>query len=192
MVHTLAMDTAGVLGPHTWEEFVALDEDDPRELIDGELVEVEVPTEAHEHAVAELVYRLKAWGEKHAGTRVFASGYKVRVAPKRGVMPDVQLFLPTNPRKTGNDQGLAKGHPDLAVEIVSPSSRRYDRVIKLRYYASIGVPEYWIVDPDARTIERLLLGEEGYVIVQVAADDDVFRPSTLDGFELDIARLWLP
>lgn len=192
MVHTFAMDTAGVLGPHTWEEFVALDEDDPRELIDGELVEVEVPNEAHEHAVAELVYGLMAWGEAHAGTRVFASGYKVRVAPKRGVMPDVQLFLPTNPRKRGNDQGLAKGHPDLVVEIVSPSSRRYDRVIKLRYYASIGVPEYWLVDPEARTVERLVLGEKGYVIVQVEADDEIFRPPMLEGFALHLARLWLP
>jgi Uma2 family endonuclease len=183
------MDVA--LGPHTWEEFVALDEDDPRELIDGELVEVEVPTEAHEHAVAKLVYYLSAWADSREGARVFASGYKVRIAPKRGVMPDVQLFLPSNPRRSGNEQGLAKGRPDVAIEVVSPSSRRYDRVVKLRYYASIGVPEYWIVDPEARTLERLALGQAGYVIADVAAENDVFRSPVLDGLEIPLSKLWV-
>ena len=51
------------------------------------------------------------------------------------------------------------GTPDLVVEILSPSSRRYDRVTKLRWYAQLGVPEYWLVDPDARTLERLDMGE---------------------------------
>ena len=189
MVHTLVVHTA--LGPHTWEEFVALDEDDLRELIDGELIEVEVPNERHEHAVARIIQYLSNWADAHEGTRVLASGYKVRIAPKRGVMPDVQLFLPDNPRVAGNEQGLAKGRPDLVVEVVSPSSRRYDRVVKLRYYASIRVPEYWVIDPEARTLERLELAKSTYVIADVAEEAETFSSPAFAGLEIPLARLWL-
>ena len=49
------------LGPHTWDEFVSLPDDDRRELIDGELLEVDVPTELHEHIVAALIAHLYVW-----------------------------------------------------------------------------------------------------------------------------------
>ncbi len=60
MAHTLPMlsDVTPEPGPHTWDEFIALDEDDLRELIDGELVEVEVPTKLHEYIVWMLSHYL--------------------------------------------------------------------------------------------------------------------------------------
>src|SRR5262249_30777455 len=74
----------------TWDEFVALPEDDRRELIDGVLVEVEVPNHPHEKIVAFLCHYLVAWTLEHdPGATVLSSGYKVRIAKYRGVMPDV-------------------------------------------------------------------------------------------------------
>jgi Uma2 family endonuclease len=189
MVHTLAMETA--LGPHTWEEFISLDEDDLRELIDGELVEVEVPNAAHEHAVIKLGQYLGIWADEHDGTRVFASAYKIRIGPKHGVMPDVQLYLPSNKARPQDEDGLMSGRPDLVVEIISPSSRRYDRVIKLGYYLKIRVPEYWIVDPEDRTIEQLILRKGRYAIEQTATGKQHFRPGTFEGLDIPLAKLWL-
>jgi Uma2 family endonuclease len=83
--------------PYTWSDFVALGEDDLRELIDGELVEVEVPTGRHEEIVALLCHFLVAWAEAGHGGRARASGYKVRVSDRRGVMPDLQFY------RRGND-----------------------------------------------------------------------------------------
>lgn len=188
MVHNLVMETA--LGPHTWEEFVSLDEDDLRELIDGELVEVEVPKRAHEHAVIKLGRYLDEWADDHDGTRVYASGYKVRIGPRHGVMPDLQLFLPSNKARPEDEDGLITGRPDLVVEVISPSSIRYDRVIKLAYYQKIRVPEYWLVDPEARTIERLVLKKGEYTIVQTASNEQKFRPKSLDDLEIPLAKLW--
>lgn len=176
-------------GPYTWEDFVALDEDDRRELLDGHLVEVEVPNEVHEYIVGMLLYFLNSWVLSGHGGRAQASGYKVRINARRGVMPDVQFYRQDNlPR--GQSAGLTTGRPDLAVEVVSPSSRSKDRVAKLHSYASIGVPEYWLVDPDARTLERLLLREGSYVIADALADDAVFRPASFESLEIPLAKLW--
>jgi Uma2 family endonuclease len=179
-------------GPYTWEDFIRLEEDDLRELIDGELVEVEVPKRPHEHAVIMLGFFLTQWARPRRAGRALASGYKVRISAKRGVMPDVQFFRTENPANAGQPDGLEHGHPDLAVEIVSPSSRRYDRVTKLAYYATLGVPEYWILDPDVRTLERLVLHGEHYVIADVLEGDATFRPSSFDGLAIPLGELWEP
>jgi Uma2 family endonuclease len=67
---------------------------------------------------------------------------------------------------------------------------QYDRVKKLTWCASIGTPEYWIVDPMQRTFERLLLEGERYAIAEVADGDDAVRPATFEGLEIPLAELW--
>jgi Uma2 family endonuclease len=172
----------------TWDEFVRLPDDDRRELIDGVLVEVDVPGFRHEHVVVKLCSRLDAWTEAHGGF-VLGSGYKVRISRTRGVMPDVQLYRRENPARPG-EAGLTSGRPDLAIEVISPTSLRYDRGLKRRWYAEIGVPEYWIVDPEARTLERYLLTSGDYGASQVLAGDDVLRPESFDGLEIRLQDLW--
>jgi Uma2 family endonuclease len=176
--------------PYTWDDFVALDEDDLRELIDGELLEVEVPTERHEDIVAALCQQLLNWSDAGYGGRAKASGYKVRISDRRGVMPDVQFYRRGNTAAREQATGLVRGHPDLVVEVVSPSSRRYDRVTKLRWYAQLGIPEYWIVDPEARTLEQLVLRDGAYVILASLAESETFRPGTFEGLEVVLAKLW--
>jgi Uma2 family endonuclease len=183
------MSTPATAG-YTWDDFVALDEDDLRELIDGELVEVEVPTARHEDIVALLLYFLNAWARSGHGGRARASGYKVRIAERRGVMPDVQFYRRANEAAHGQDRGLVEGRPDLVVEVVSPSSRRYDRVKRLGWYAQRGVPEYWLVDAEARTLEQLRLDGATYAIVAAVADEETFRPVTFEGMEIPLAELW--
>ncbi|MGH7295639.1 MAG: Uma2 family endonuclease [Polyangiaceae bacterium] len=184
------MSSPAQASPCTWDDFVALGEDDLRELIDGELVEVEVPTRTHEEIVGWLVYFLRGWTEAGHGGTVLPSGYKLRVSDRRGVMPDAQLFRAGNEPPRDQEQGLARGTPDLVVEVVSPSSQRCDRVTKLRWYAQLGVPEYWLVDPQARTVERLVLRDGAYSIAGSLADDEVFRPTSLEGLEIGLAKLW--
>jgi Uma2 family endonuclease len=177
------------VGPYTWDDFIALDEDDLRELIDGELVEVEVPKELHERIVATLVFFLTSFTREHGGSTL-VSGYKIRITDKRGVMPDVQLYRAGNDVAVGQQDGLVRGRPDLVVEVVSPSSRRYDRVVKLGYYAALRIPEYWIVDPEMRTLERLVLTKKGYVIAATCEGDAVFAPAGFPGLRIPLAELW--
>ena len=190
MGHTPHMPSPAASAPYTWDDFVALEEDDPRELIDGELVEVEVPTVKHEEIVIRLGFYLHGWTLVGHGGRVLASGYKIRVSDRRGVMPDLQLYRRGNDALLDQDKGLVRGRPDLVVEIVSPSSQRYDRVTKLRWYADLGVAEYWLVDAEARTLERLVLRESSYLIAESLADGEILRPDSFDGLEIPLAKLW--
>ena len=118
-----------------------------------------------------------------------SSGYKVRVSDDRGAMPDVQFYRTGN-TATRTPQGLTSGAPDLAVEVISPTSVRHDRVTKLNWYARIGVPEYWIITPELRTLEQLILRDGLYVITQTATDNDVFKPETFPGLELPLGEFW--
>jgi Uma2 family endonuclease len=184
------MPSSAASAPYTWDDFVALEEDDLRELIDGDLVEVEVPTWRHQVITGWLVFHLRAWAEAGHGGCVVASGYKVRISERRGVMPDVQFYRAGNEAGAEQPSGLVRGRPDLVVEVVSPSSSRYDRVTKLRWYAQLGVPEYWLVDPQSCTLEQLVLREGAYVIAAALADDETFHPSTFEGLEIPLAKLW--
>jgi Uma2 family endonuclease len=184
------MSSSAAAAPYTWDDFIALEEDDLRELIDGELVEVEVPTARHEDIVVMLGHFLTGWAEAGHGGLARGSGYKVRVSERRGVMPDLQFYGARNDAARDQDLGLVRGTPNLLVEIISPSSRRYDRVTKLRWYAQLGVPEYWLVDPDARTLERLVLRDGAYVIAASLAEDETFRPESFEGLAIPLAKLW--
>jgi len=178
-------------GSYTWKDFVRLPDDDRRELIDGELVEVEVPKRRHERIVGRLVMHLGNWSTRHGG-EVLPSGYKIRVSDRRGVMPDVQFFRKGNEPDESQDDGLVDGRPDVAIEIISPSSLRYDRIIKLGYYLALKVPEYWLIDPEERTLERLAYTKKGYVIAEMLEEDATFAPKEFRGLKIPLGELWAP
>ncbi|MDP1822432.1 MAG: Uma2 family endonuclease [Archangium sp.] len=172
----------------TWKDFLALPDDDRRELIEGRLVEIDVPTQLHEHIVAMLIYWLMAWRKSGGGGRVLASGYKVRIGDDYGFMPDVQYF---KPGRVVPEQGLTEGGPDLVVEVMSPSSGRYDRVEKLNGYASIGTAEYWLIDPEQRTLSRYVLAATRRFVLEDALEGTaIFKPSTFAGLAIVLSELW--
>ncbi len=173
---------------YDWHDFIALPDDDRRELVDGELVEIEVPNKWHEALVAILIVHLGMWARTRR-MRVLASGYKVRIRSDRGAMPDVQV-LKESAYRGANPQGLDDGHPLLAIEIISPSSRRFDRVNKAEWYASIGVPEYWIVDVDALSLDRFVLRRGAYVLKEHVVGRGDFRPSSMKGLSIPLSEIW--
>jgi Uma2 family endonuclease len=57
-------------------------------------------------------------------------------------------------------------------------------------YAAIGVPEYWLVDPERRALTRFVLRGGDYAVAEAPSGDAVFRPDGFDGLEIPLARLW--
>jgi Uma2 family endonuclease len=178
------------LGPMNLEEWAALPEDEPGEIVDGYLVEEEVPENAHEVVIAWLIRNLGGWGASK-GVIVLGSGAKYAVSKSRGRMPDLSVFLPDGPRPP--KRGLNRQPPSIAVEVVSetPRDARRDRVEKLSEYAAFGVKWYWVVDPWLRALQIHELNAEGhYVHVVDATDGRVERVPGCDGMALDLEELW--
>lgn len=131
----------------------ALPDDGNRyELIDGMLLVTPSPILLHQRAVNLLWKALEQYVARHALGEVLTSPADLELEPDTIVQPDVFVAPLVNgelPRRWTDVHGLL-----LAVEILSPGSRRHDRVTKRAFYARVGIPEYWIVDLDARTVER--------------------------------------
>jgi len=131
----------------------ALPDDGNRyEVIDGELFVTPAPTWEHQAASRSLFRRLDAYLQSHPVADVWYAPADVKFDDERMVEPDlfaVPLVANRAPR-TWEEAGRLL----LAVEILSPATARADRQVKRRLYQRQGVPEYWIVDVDARLIER--------------------------------------
>jgi Uma2 family endonuclease len=76
-------------------------------------------------------------------------------------------------------------------EIIAPSISRKDRVHKMRIYARHSVPHAWLVDPAARTLEAFRLQDGKWLLLDVFAENDLFRAEPFDAVELTLGNLWM-
>jgi Uma2 family endonuclease len=81
-----------------------------------------------------------------------------------------------------------EGPPDLVIEIISPSSAGIDRIRKAATYATFGVPEYWIVDPEEESIEVQTLSGGRYR--PIPPEDGLIRSVQVEGLVIDPADLF--
>ena len=148
----------GMAATHTPDRWTvdmvhALPDDGRRhEVVDGELFVTPSPSVTHQVAVLRLFLRLEAYLARSGAGYPFVAPGDVQFGPATLVQPDlfvVPLIAGKRPRSWQE-----AGRPLLAVEVVSPGSAHADRIRKRDLYRREGVPEYWIVDPDARVIER--------------------------------------
>lgn len=137
----------------------ALPDDGKRyECVDGELFVTPAPRLLHQRAVAELFVRLRTYLSQHRAGEALFSPADIEFDPRTLVQPDVFVVpIGTGRPRTWEDIG---GRLLLAVEVLSPTTARADRVVKRRTYQRAGVPEYWVVDLDARLVERWRSGDE--------------------------------
>lgn len=174
----------------TIDEWASLPEDEPGELVDGCIEEEETPDLAHESAVSWLIGVFRAWAIPRGGF-VFGSEAKFAVGPQKGRKPDVTVYLPGGP--TLPRRGVVRVPPDIAVEVVSPTPRdsRRDRIDKLADYARFGVRYYWLIDPEARTLEILELGSDGRYVHGLGGSEGIVTavPGCPD-LSLDLQALW--
>lgn len=82
--------------------------------------------------------------------------------------------------------------PDWACEVISPSSQSRDRVRKSNLYLRSGVRHYWLIDPEARTLEALESREGGWLRLGGWTDGDVVRVAPFEAVEIDVGALFVP
>jgi Uma2 family endonuclease len=156
-------------GMWTYEDLAALPDDGTRyEIIEGELLPMTGVLLGHAIAFRNLVLLLAPLFER-TGFTWFASPFDVFFNGADPVQPDLLALAPGS-RARAVERGI-EGPPDFIVEILSPSTKGRDRLTKRALYERAGVREYWLVDPEAGSVEVLALRDGNYRTHCLAAGD---------------------
>ncbi|MCL2217096.1 MAG: Uma2 family endonuclease [Defluviitaleaceae bacterium] len=174
----------------TYSDYLKLDDDVRCELIDGVLYNMAAPTVTHQQIAGRLFRWLGNFLEGKS-CRAFIAPVDVRLNANKSddtvVQPDVMVLCDKN-KIDPTDRGII-GAPDLVIEVMSPSSRYTDRILKHKKYLEAGVLEYWIVDPEHKTVDVYLLDNGRYYSWNYGGDD-VIPVQLLKGLEINLTDLF--
>jgi Uma2 family endonuclease len=172
----------------TPEEFWALPESVlPTEYVNGEIVMAPSPTVPHQKVLGNIYFRLREFVTRNALGECFFSPLDVLLPTGDVVQPDV-FFLPADVAARARGARRVEGVPPLVVEILSPGSVRHDTLTKRALYERSGVAEYWIVDPEGRTVAQLNLREGHYAVAELGETDEI-KSEALAGFAARVSEL---
>jgi Uma2 family endonuclease len=153
------------------------------ELSEGELVMPPHPTHTHQLIVFELATRMRAFVQEQDLGLVQIGPLPVRLWLGKVREPDILFVAREHSDRIGEQ---VYGPPDLTVEVLSPSTRRTDRLEKMLEYARAGVREYWIVDPHGQTVELFVLREGAYELLGKWGEGEEARSEILEGFRVAV------
>lgn len=187
---TLAANTTVIERRWTAAEYMRLPEGPPYyELEEGELIAMPRPRRIHQAIIKKLLVTLDNYLTREPIGDVW-SEVEVVLSSTRIYVPDVSFLLTENMSRFANDDDVAiQGPPDLAVEVVSPSTAARDRSQKLRAYYQAGVPWYWLVESDTLLITEYRHTADGYLVNQTAAATDEFAPTLFPGLTFRMTDL---
>ena len=173
----------------TVEEYDALPEGPPYyQLIDSELVMTPPPIPAHQDSLGNLYFALRSFLKGHPVAHVHLAPFDVRLGPKDIYEPDLFVVLNENPGMMDRKGFLAA--PDIAIELLSPSTARYDRGHKKDTDARMGVKEYWIIDLTQRTIECHTNSGQAFALTSFVQKEGTFESGVLKGFSITLEELF--
>ncbi|MDR1706122.1 MAG: Uma2 family endonuclease [Clostridiales bacterium] len=168
----------------TFENYLAWDDSADYELIDGAAYAMAPPSRRHQDISINLILQLGAFlrGKR---CKLYHPPFAVRLgefaAQDTVLIPDITVVCD---RSKLDNYGCV-GAPDMVVEILSPSSQKRDRVTKFEMYRRAGVKEYWIVDPEERTLEQYVLSGGKYY-VQTYDETATVAVASLEGCVIDL------
>ncbi len=172
----------------TYEEMLAElpETNQPTELWNGEILMAPAPSPGHQSAVLRLAQILDDFVTERDLGQVYLSPVDVVLTTRRVVQPDLLFVAKEN---LGIVQDRIRGVPDLTVEIVSESSWHRDRIEKKALYEQFGVKEYWLVDPDSRTIEVFALAKGAFRLHSKATAGQTAKSKLLPGFTVSLGQI---
>lgn len=179
--------------PPTYDDLLALPDHVVGEIVAGELHASPRPAAPHARAQTGLVRKVSGPFDYDGDG---PGGWWILVEPELHLGPDVLVpdlagwrreRLPTIP-----DAPWFELAPDWVCEVLSPSTARLDRTLKLPAYARVGVCHAWLVDPRARTLEVFRLHQGAWLLISTHSQDDVVEAEPFDAVPLELAGLWLP
>ena len=172
----------------TYADYCRIPPDRKRhELVDGRHYVNPAPTPYHQTIALRLAAELLILVERRGRGRVLTSPLDVHLGPGTVVQPDVVVLRPRNASIIGPKK--LTGVPDLLIEVLSPSNRRYDTHTKRDRYERAGVCELWLVDPEHHTVDQLVLGRDRRYRA-VPGDGERVTLRVVRGVTIELAEVW--
>lgn len=175
----------------TIDDLTALPDDgNTYELIEGELIVSSSPTLKHQRVIVNLTTLIKNYLDLTPIGEVFSTP-GVIFDRHNAVIPDIVFVTNEQLERIGAESHIRLA-PALAVEVVSPGheNARRDRVRKLKVYGKFGVGEYWIADPEARTVEIYRPAGGALALVATVGGDEEITSPLLPGFACKASRVF--
>lgn len=173
-----------------YQDYALLPEDRRYEVIDGELFVTPAPTTRHQLISQQLEEILAPFIRSNGLGIMIHAPYDVVLSEHDILQPDI-LFV-SERRRSIVEEKFVRGAPDLVVEILSPSTASRDREAKAKRYATFGVRELWLVDPEAKTVDVLVNAGEGFERYALFCTADTARSPILPGLEFAVAPVFRP
>lgn len=158
------------------------------ELINGNIVKKQAPSPQHQEASGNIHAAMHAFIKANQLGKCYTAPIDVFFDKYNNTQPDI-LFIKKDRQFIITKNGI-EGHPDLIVEVISPSSVRHDKVSKKALYLQFGVSEYWLVDPIYHTVEIYGLENNQYVLKSDAIEFGEVESHILEGFKMDIKTIF--
>ncbi len=173
----------------TYEDLEAIPPDRNRyEIVDGELIVTAAPIPLHQKIVLNLGSRLLEHVRKHRLGEIYVAPLDIVFTRSTVLEPDL-IFISRNRLHIVGEKNLT-GPPDLVVEVLSESTARLDRDVKPKQYALYGVPEFWLIDPNGKTVEIFRLREGAYELAARLSYKDTLESPLFPGLRLPVSSLW--
>jgi Uma2 family endonuclease len=173
---------------YTYQDYLELPGDQRYEILEGELILVPAPSTVHQDIVSLLGSLIITYVRAHKMGKAYVSPIDVVLSEHNVLQPDI-VYISKQSQGIIQEANIS-GAPDLVVEVLSPSSIDYDRRQKKSIYPDFGVREYWIIDPQNKSIEVLSLGPSGIKVEGVYTTGQVNLSKVLPGLQLDLDDLF--
>jgi len=179
---------------YTLADIMAWPEEKRVELFEGVPVMMAPPSRIHQEIVTELTRQIANYLDGKP-CRVYPAPFAVRLFEKKNDTPEhvttlVEPDLSVVCDRDKLDHMGCKGAPDFIIEVLSPSSLRHDRLTKYNLYQRAGVREYWIADPESRTIQTFVLEDGHYAAKDMCGPGDILKVHVLDGCFIELSKVF--
>lgn len=159
------------------------------EILEGILIKEPSPNVMHQRVSRRLQRILEDYfWELDPEGEVFNAPLDVTPLDFNVVQPD--LFYVSGEQKALVKDIRIDGAPELVIEVLSPSSKRKDRLQKMRIYQEAQVQHYWILDPQEKTLECFAWHDGVYALIASGMDDNVVEPPNFTGLSIELKSLW--
>ena len=176
----------------TYEDYLTLPEGGPfrYEIIDGELCMTPSPNTKHQKISRNILHFIDSFLRQNTVGEIFYAPYDVVFSQDPLQVAEPDLVFVSKARAAIITEKNIQGAPDLLIEILSPTTAANDRRVKRTLYERFGVPEYWIVDPEAETVQVFRLSDGRYGTCLEFRKEDALDSPLLPGLSIPLSGVF--